>query len=52
MTENRKIVISKYAELKNEKHFNGITLRDFMLSVFNLMVNTNAKISNKRMFTY
>ncbi len=47
MTENREVVIEKYNKLINEPYFNGITLKDFMLQVLNLMVINNIK-SEKR----
>ena len=47
MTENRDVVISKYEELKSEKFFNGISLKDFMMAVYNMM-NINNPRSAKR----
>ena len=38
MTENREMVISKYNELTEEKYFNGISLKGFMVQVLNLMI--------------
>ena len=47
MTENREVVIEKYNKLINEPYFNGITLKDFMIQIYNLMQVNNPK-SDKR----
>ena len=42
LTSRRDIVIEAYGNLRKEKYFNGISLRDFMLQVMNKMgVSTN-----------
>lgn len=43
LSQNREIVISEYEELKKEKFFNNITLRNFMIQVMNLMAMQNIK---------
>lgn len=35
MTANRNIIISKHNELSLEQFYNGITLRDFMIQIYN-----------------
>ena len=35
--ENRELVISKYNDLTNERFYDGVTLKVFMLEVMNLM---------------
>lgn len=47
MSENREVVIESYNKLTAEKFFNGITLKDFMTQVLDLMVVNNIK-SEKR----
>lgn len=47
MSENREVVIENYNKLTTEQFFNGISLKDFMLQVLNLMVVNNIK-SEKR----
>ena len=47
LSENREVVISKYNDLTNEKFFNGITLKNFMVEVLSAMVRNNVK-SEKR----
>ena len=47
LSQNKEIVISEYEELKKEKFFNNITLRNFMIQVMNLMAMQNIK-SEKR----
>lgn len=47
LAENREMVISEYNRLSAEKFFSGITLKDFMVQVFNSMVRNNVK-SEKR----
>lgn len=47
MSENREVVIENYNKLTTEQFFNGITLKDFMIQVLNLMVVNNIK-SEKR----
>jgi len=47
LSENREIVISEYAKLENEKFFNGMSLKDFMVAVLNAMIRNNVK-SEKR----
>lgn len=47
MSENREVVIAKYEALKNEQYFNGISLKDFMVQVLNLMVINNVKSENR-----
>ena len=43
MTENREVVISKFEELQKEKFYSGISLKSFMVEVFNSMVINNVK---------
>jgi len=47
MTENREIVIEKYNTLTNSEFFNGISMKDFMVQAYNMMVANNIK-SEKR----
>jgi uncharacterized protein Smg (DUF494 family) len=47
MSENREVVIENYNKLTTEQFFNGISLKDFMVQVLNLMVLNNIK-SEKR----
>ncbi len=47
MTENREIVISKYEELAKEEHFNGISMRDFMVKVLNTMIMNNVRSAKR-----
>ena len=47
MSENREVVIENYNKLTTEQFFNGISLKDFMVQVLNLMVVNNIK-SEKR----
>ena len=49
LSENREVVISKYNEISNNKFFTGITLKNFMMQVYNRMDQQNAK-SEKRAF--
>ena len=37
LSENREVVISEFEKLTNEAHYNGITLKGFMLQVFEEM---------------
>lgn len=50
MTQNREMVIASHEKLTNEKFFNGISLRDFMVQVYNRMLENNPK-SDKRALT-
>jgi len=43
MTENREVVISKFEALQNEQFYNGISLKSFMVEIFNSMVRNNVK---------
>jgi hypothetical protein len=43
MTENREVVISKFEALQNEQFYNGISLKSFMIEIFNSMVRNNVK---------
>lgn len=43
LSENRETVIGKYNKLTQEKFFNGITLKDFMLQVMSVLVRNNVK---------
>ena len=43
LSENRETVIGKYNKLTQEKFFNGITLKDFMLQVMAVLVRNNVK---------
>lgn len=47
MTQNREIVIVSYEQLTKEKFFNGISLKDFMVQVYNRMVENNPKSDKK-----
>lgn len=47
MTQNREMVIASYEQLTKEKFFNGISLKDFMVQVYNRMLENNPK-SEKR----
>ena len=47
MTENREIVLNKFSELKEEQHYNGISLKQFGLQVYQAMANNNIKSSNR-----
>ncbi len=47
MTQNREIVLFSYEQLTKEKFFNGVSLRDFMVQVYNRMLENNTK-SDKR----
>lgn len=47
MTENRETVITKYNKLTKEEHFNGVTLREFMTQVYNLMSANNIKSAKR-----
>ena len=47
LSENREIVIAEYNSLTNDKFFNGISLKDFMVSVMKAMSMNNPK-SEKR----
>lgn len=48
LAENRDTVISNYESLKNEKFFNGITLRDFMIQVMCSMSDVKSEARAKR----
>jgi hypothetical protein len=43
MTANRELVISKYNDLSKEDHFNGISLKSFMMKIWNTMVMNNPR---------
>ena len=43
MTENREIVLNKFSALKKEQHYNGISLKQFGLQVYQSMANNNIK---------
>ena len=47
MSENREVVIESYNKLTAEKFFNGISLKEYMVQVLNLMAANNIK-SEKR----
>jgi hypothetical protein len=47
MTENRELVINVYNETSKNEFFIGISLKDFMLKVYNMM-NINNPKSEKR----
>lgn len=47
LSENREVIIAKYNALTNEQYFNGITLKEFMVAVMQMMINNNIK-SDKR----
>ncbi len=47
LSENRNTIIAKYNEIAANQFFSGITLKDFMIAIFNLMVNNNPR-SDKR----
>lgn len=47
MSENRNLVISNYTNLTNETHFNGISLKEFMVQILDSMVLNGVK-SEKR----
>ena len=47
LSENRNYVIDKYNEMATDNFFNGISLREFMMQVLNVMNNNNPK-SEKR----
>ncbi len=47
MTENRELVIASYNDLKEEKFFSGISMKEFGLSVFRAMSNNNPKSANR-----
>lgn len=52
MTENRTFVIEKFESLKKEAHYNGITLKDFMIQVFTEMSRqrlTNEKSASQKL---
>ena len=50
LTENKAMVLTSYENLTKEKFFNGISLKDFMLQVMNVMQINNPK-SEKRAAT-
>jgi hypothetical protein len=47
MTENREAVIADYNKMATHQFFSGISLKDFMLKIYQLMENNNVK-SEKR----
>jgi hypothetical protein len=47
LTNNREMVIAEYNKLTTHKFFNGVTLKAFMVQVYNLMAVNNPK-SEKR----
>ena len=47
LSENRDQVINEYNSLTNDKFFNGISMKDFMVRVMNAMAVNNPK-SEKR----
>lgn len=47
LTANKETVLINYEKLKKEQFFNGISLKDFMILVMNMMANNNPK-SDKR----
>lgn len=52
MSENRNFVIEKFEGLQNEVHYNGITLKDFMVQVWNEMNRqrlTNEKQASQKL---
>jgi hypothetical protein len=44
--ENRETIISSYERLKNETHFNGCTLKSFMMDVMQCF--TNNRIASEK----
>jgi hypothetical protein len=50
LSENRTSVLVKYDELQKEQNFSGISLKDFMVKILNLMTINNVK-SEKRAFS-
>ena len=47
LSENREEVIGKFNELKEEQHYNGVSLKQFMLEVFNQMNQNNPRSDKK-----
>ena len=47
LTANKETVLINYEKLTKQEFYNGITLKDFMLQVLNVMQNNNPK-SEKR----
>ena len=47
LSENREIVIEKHTALTNEKFYNGITLKDFMVQLMKSMQMQNIKSANR-----
>jgi len=43
LSENREIIIVKHTKLTTERFYNGITLKDFMLNVMNVLIRNNVK---------
>lgn len=47
MTENRDTVLEYYSNLEKETSFNNITMRQFGLEIYNLMVINNPRSEKK-----
>lgn len=47
LSENRNTVIEKYNEAAKNQFFTGISLKDFMLKVYNDMLNNNPRSEKK-----
>lgn len=45
--EKRETIIAKYNDLTKEQHFNGITLREFMVDILEGMERNNVKSDNR-----
>lgn len=43
LSENRETVIAKHTKLTSEIFYNGITLKDFMIQVMNVLIRNNVK---------
>ncbi len=47
LTANKETILAEYEKLKKERFFNGISLKEFMILVMNMMANNKPK-SEKR----
>jgi hypothetical protein len=47
LSENRNTIIAKHEELKAEKFYNGISLKDFMVQILNAMTRNNVKSAKR-----
>jgi len=47
LAANREVVIAKFQDLQKEKFYNGISLKNFMIEVFQQMANNNPKSDKK-----